>query len=84
MAYIVFSGGETLECPGADAHGLMRNLSRIADGSVASEHGVALPPGFVDVHTERGVRYVNPAQVAYVCDEAPATLTDVFSEQLAS
>jgi len=69
MATIVFSGGAELVCPGTDAHRMMGNLSRTAGGRRASEHGIPLPSGFVDVHTEDGVRYVNPAQVAYVYDD---------------
>lgn len=73
MAIIVFSDGAKLTCTSTDAHGLMGNLSRTAGGQRASEHGNPLPSGFVDVHTEDGVRYVNPAQVAYVYDEADAS-----------
>ncbi len=71
MATIVFSGGAKLVCTGTDAHGMMGNLARTAGGQRASEHGIGLPPGFVDVHTDDGVRYVNPAQVAYVYDVIP-------------
>lgn len=62
----------------------MSNLSRTANESVASERGIPLPSGFVDLYTDSGVRHVNPAQVAYVCDDAPLRLAGVFSEQLTS
>ncbi len=68
MATIVFSGVATLLCAGTDAHGMMGNLPRTAGGQRASERGIPLPSGFVDVHTDDGIRYVNPAQVAYVYD----------------
>ncbi len=68
MGIIVFGGGAKLTAR-TDADGLMQNLSRLAGGGQAQEHGRTLPSGFVDVETDGGVVYVNPSQVAYVCNE---------------
>jgi hypothetical protein len=68
MGVIVFSGGHAIGATG-DAHDLMQSLSRVAGGQRAQIAGRPLPTGFVDVHTDNGVVYVNPVQVAYVCDE---------------
>jgi hypothetical protein len=48
---------------------MMGNLARTAGGQRASERGIPLL-GLRDVHTDDGVRYVNPAQVAYLYDES--------------
>jgi hypothetical protein len=69
MPTIVFSAGATLSCSASDAHGMMGNLARTAGGQRASERGIPLL-GLRDVHTDDGVRYVNPAQVAYLYDES--------------
>jgi hypothetical protein len=68
MGVIVFSGGHAIGVRG-DAHDLMQSLGRVAGGQRAQVAGRPLPSGFVDVRTDAGVVYVNPLQVAYVCDE---------------
>jgi len=73
MATIVFSGGAELLCTGTDANGMMRNLARTADGDRASERGVPLPSGFLDVHTEDGIRYINPTHASRLPGSAGAT-----------
>ena len=67
-AQIVFGGGETLEVPSTDAHGLMLNLGRAARGERIQTATGPIPLGFVDVETPDGIVYVNPVQVAYVRD----------------
>jgi hypothetical protein len=67
-ARIVFTGGASIVSNTTDAAGLLHNLSRVTDGGQATEHGRPLPPGFVDVHTDDGVKYVHASQVAYVED----------------
>ena len=67
-AEIVFSGGACVQVPATDAVGLINNLNRVRDGVSVNTPTGALPAGWVDVATEAGVIYVNPAQVAYVRD----------------
>jgi len=69
MGIIVFGGGLAVQATG-DVRHLMQSLSRTEGGQHATEHGIQLPAGFVDVHTDDGVIYVNPRQVAYVSDDA--------------
>jgi hypothetical protein len=67
-AEIVFSGGERVEVPAANAEVLMQTLNSAREGRRQTPSG-PLPSGWIDVETRQGVIYVNPGQVAYVRDK---------------
>jgi hypothetical protein len=67
-AEIVFSGGERLRVPSSDANTVMATLTVEGRGEQTRPGEITVRAGFVDFESDRGIVYVRPDQVAYVCD----------------
>jgi hypothetical protein len=68
-AEIVFSGGERVRVPSADANSVMAAMVTQGPRDYQAPDGIGVRPGFVDFESDHGVVYVRPDQVAYVRDE---------------
>ena len=69
-AEIIFSGGERVRVPSNNVDEVMARMTTEGSRDHQAMGGVRVRPGFIDFESDRGIIYIRPDQVAYVC-EAP-------------
>ena len=66
-AEIIFSGGERVLVPSANADEVMAKMTTEGSRDHQAMGGARVRPGFIDFETDKGTVYICPNQVAYVC-----------------